>query len=624
LAITQNRDANKNLVTLIADFLLVATIVFFWPQALDVFNYPKAVVLIVGAFSLVIAAVITNPYLFQRNSATTLNLMFILIILGILVTSSFHQLFSFGTLWGQFGRANGIVVRVALFCLMLIYFNFGTNRSMNRFFKSITFVLIFEIIYGLFQLLGKDFFEWNNPYGNIFVTTGNPNFAAALLAILSILNLCNAWFGRTLISKLGYLTVSILGTGIAYKTASLQGPLLIFLALFLLMMIAMLRSRIKATFKFLGVSAFIVFGAFITAGVVGKGPLNNLLFQETLNVRLHYWRVAIRIIHDHPLVGVGIDSYGDYFRVYREAAFVQKYGVGLISNNAHNALLQWGAEVGILGLAIYGALILVPTWIYIKHFRNSSDKGLLNKPDFLFVSYVIYYLQTLISITQLSVTAIGFAILGNFLSLYKYSEINQKSKDVNSYQNRSRQPTKEMPLGVGSIFCFFAVLIAILAVKPLKVDIELLKALNLPGTREKVSDLSTRSEAIKKAIQPLIRDEDYVSFAIQNLFNQGDASQGVVIAKEVVRYKPNSWVGNQALVLAFANSNNHSESLKYGLLTEKLDPLNYNIWINIAMQAQKAGEIELAKQYCQKVLQVAPVDSDALRNARVLQSMLKS
>ena len=39
-------------------------------------------------------------------------------------------------------------------------------------------------VYAMFQISGRDFVAWDNPYNSIITTVGNPNFASATLAVL--------------------------------------------------------------------------------------------------------------------------------------------------------------------------------------------------------------------------------------------------------------------------------------------------------------------------------------------------------------------------------------------------------------------------------------------------------
>jgi tetratricopeptide (TPR) repeat protein len=142
-------------------------------------------------------------------------------------------------------------------------------------------------------------------------------------------------------------------------------------------------------------------------------------------------------------------------------------------------------------------------------------------------------------------------------------------------------------------------------------DLELRRALQLPGIAQQVSDLSARSKAISDSVKFFLTDQDYVSLAVQNLFSQGNAQVGVEISKESIVSNPRSWVGYQSQVLAYAQSNVPQEALKAAIEVIKLDPLNYNIQFNLAEQALKSGSKQLAEEYANKVKLSAPENSEA-------------
>lgn len=65
--------------------------------------------------------------------------------------------------------------------------------------------------------------------------------------------------------------------------------------------------------------------------------------QNSITQRLNYWRTAIAVIKDHPILGVGPGNFQEVFL---------KYKIGLSTNTryAHNVFLHTWAETGILGL----------------------------------------------------------------------------------------------------------------------------------------------------------------------------------------------------------------------------------------------------------------------------------
>jgi O-antigen ligase len=614
------RDSKQ--VISIANIVVASGVFFFMTQTLDAFNYPKVLVVSTGTFALLIALTLSRGYLLKFRELHWIEYYLLGMSLLTVILASFHNTFSFLTLWGSFSRSNGLMAKVPLFLIAAVYFRFSKRETTSRFFEFALLILIVEVIYGAIQLTGNDPVPWNNPYNNIFVTAGNPNFAAALFAILVVLNVRNVFYSRNYVLRIFVGCALVLGIYMSYATQSVQGILTIAAAAFLLCVIGIFRY-FKAgylRYSLLGLSA--VIATPVALGVFNFGPLKSFLFQETLSIRLHYWRVALNILADYPFAGVGIDRYGDFYRLYREQWFVEKYGPGLISTNAHNVALQWGTDLGVLGIVMYLSLLIVATIVYLKSAKFRTEKRFLDL-DFVFVSFLAFYLQSLISISQLSVTVLGFAIFGIVLSFAREDSIGTELKNSELKKNRKILDNRKASfIGIGTWWLIFALLLVPFTSSIVRKDLELRRAIQLPGIQQQVSDLAPRSEAIQKAVQPFLEDQDYVSLTIQNLYTQGNAQTGVEIAKEATVVNPRSWVGYQSQVLAYAQSNIPADALRAAIKTLALDPLNYNIQFNLAEQALKTGDKELARKYATRAKESAPSTSEAFIGAEKILSQI--
>jgi len=71
--------------------------------------------------------------------------------------------------------------------------------------------------------------------------------------------------------------------------------------------------------------------------------------SESMQVRIGYWGAGLKMIADHPLLGVGLDNFGDRYAEY-------KLPTGREVQRAHNNYLQVAAELGIPGLIVFCAL----------------------------------------------------------------------------------------------------------------------------------------------------------------------------------------------------------------------------------------------------------------------------
>lgn len=600
-------------VTLIADITVVFSILFFMTQTLDSFNFPKQMVFSSGIFALACSILVYGKKIPSSKVTLTVAISILIISLVTILFSIPHNVFSQLTFWGEFSRANGLMSRIPLLIVVLIYTFYGRAHSIERFFKWMIALLVVEAMYGFIQLFDLDPIPWVNPYNNIFVTTGNPNFAAALYAVLVVLAFKFLFLENDLKIRLFAILCIVIGTYMSWATKSIQGILTIGAGIFLYIFIFFLRRFRKKKIRAIAGIALICAGAPIVSGILNIGPLKSILFQETLAIRMHYWRVALSIIRDYPIFGVGIDRYGDFFRYYREQNFVEKYTPGVISTNAHNVALQWGSDLGILGIVAYLSLFLLASYFYLQNSNFNSQKN-ITRLDILYVSFFAFFLQSLISIAQLSITILGFAILGNLFSEVKLHQNSPQLKD--SELLTSSWSRKTSFVGLGTWWLVFMVILLPLTSTFVRADLNLRSAIQMPGQTQGIQDLSIRSEEIKKSVSPLMADQDYVSIAIQNLFSQGDAKVGIEIAKDSFIVNPRSWVSLQSQALAFAQSNLNDEAIEVTNEALKIDPRNYNLVANLADLYLKSGNRVQAKVKAKEAALLAPFGTDAYNLAK--------
>ena len=101
-------------------------------------------------------------------------------------------------------------------------------------------------------------------------------------------------------------------------------------------------------------------GAAVQAATV-PGPVREwsatmptLLQKLAEPERLMYWRTALNMVQAHPWFGVGVNTFVKAYPAYRTAS--DPYGQ--IGPYAHNQYLHLAAELGLVGLAVFLALLL--------------------------------------------------------------------------------------------------------------------------------------------------------------------------------------------------------------------------------------------------------------------------
>ncbi|HYF75357.1 MAG TPA: O-antigen ligase family protein [Candidatus Nitrosocosmicus sp.] len=98
---------------------------------------------------------------------------------------------------------------------------------------------------------------------------------------------------------------------------------------------------------------------------IEKRLTNISLGTETVSLRMYFAQDALKIIKDHPIVGAGGGAWKNLYRQYQS----QPYS----TTEVHNFYMQYGTEVGIIGLAILAGLLVLLVVSMIKSIKAGSE-----------------------------------------------------------------------------------------------------------------------------------------------------------------------------------------------------------------------------------------------------------
>ena len=427
---------------------VAAVTLFLKTDFYDPFNSAKLILLLLLSgwiFGHLVNSYKKNPI--NRKSQEFISTIIILsFIFFLLVSTIFTEVFIVGLL-GDTQRRNGFLAYLGLSIIFL--YSARTIRFFNvlRIYKVAILIGLVLSCYGLMQINGKDFIKWSNPYNAMISTLGNPNFASATLAILSLLALYGIFLkDLPVIYKLIGVVFIIISLIDIVSSDSRQGLLVIFFSLLVYVSIYLYYKSRKIGFLVMFVSAFS--GALAVAGMLQKGPLTSLLYKDSVSVRGYYWRAGIEMFKSDPLTGVGVDRYGAYFKEFREVGYPLKYGYEITSSNAHNTFIQLFATAGIFVGMLYLILIGFVLFFGIKLLRKSNreeQKITLG----LFSAWIGFQAQSLISIDNIGISVWGWLLGGAIIGLsnrinenLKESEIQQvRVNNANNVQINLFQPT---------------------------------------------------------------------------------------------------------------------------------------------------------------------------------------
>jgi O-antigen ligase len=334
-------------------------------------------------------------------------------LIGLFVTDSpiWQKIF------GAFGRNTGFLTYFALALIVLIASTLKETNQVLTIVKLFIIVMVFEVLYGLFQWVGVDPYSWKNLYNPIIGTLGNPNFSSAFYGIASGLILPFI-FSKVLSSNyrisLAVCYPLLLLLTIASDSWQGTGLVLISASLYLLYWTRRIVRLNSLSYLLLAIYSTILYLAIL--GFSGDGPLGQVLNKPTFTIRRDYWNTAINTISNFPIFGVGSDSFGDWFRLMRDEGTVARIGLNVSTNSAHNVVLDMMANTGILVGLSYLLVVALILWRAIPFiwFPNRNTN-----PVFIpvFLAWFSYQIQSLVSINQIGIGVWGWIFQGLMVAM---------------------------------------------------------------------------------------------------------------------------------------------------------------------------------------------------------------
>ena len=363
--------------------------------------------------------------------------------------------------FGSQGRNTGLITYLA-FSLIFLGCVIASNAD---FLKRIVIVVLIvgcaSLGYGVIQAVGADPIKWVNPYSPVFGFLGNPNFQSSLLGVLGSIAFAQL-FDKGL--KIQYKSLVgallLMSVYIIKETASQQGFLVLALGIAVVIGIyAAQRSRS------LGISygALSIVGFFLALfGTLNKGPLASLLYKDSVTYRGDYWQAGWKMTVDNPIFGVGMDSYGDWYRRSRSIEATLRRGPEVTSNAAHNVFLDLSSYGGFPLLVVYTALMVLVIISTIKVLRRQTSFN----PVFagLVGGWVAFQAQSIISINQIGLAIWGWVLSGLIIGY----EINTRNNSpVETIVKKSKFASKPLQTSAGSVMALFvAFVLGVLAGMP--------------------------------------------------------------------------------------------------------------------------------------------------------------
>jgi O-antigen ligase len=463
--------------------------------------------------------------------------------------------------FGVSGRNTGIISYLSLVSVLLAVVFFYSSNLFSRFLLMLVGSGLVSGAYGLLQLLSLDPINWQNPYNPVIGFLGNPNFQSSFLGISTV-----ALFSYTISSgsRLNLRVLSgmgiLLNSVVIYKSDSQQGALVLILGISLVTLGYLYALRAKIYFQLFSV----LFSLGIFTGIMGileKGPLASILYKPSVTFRGDYWRAGFKMFNENILTGLGIDSYGSYYRQYRDLAAVTRRGPEITSNAAHNVVIDLAANGGLLLVIPYLLLIVFTFWIFMRAIRVQSDnKSLI----LVFALWVCYQAQSIISINQLALAAWGWVLMGLTIAL----SLNTLNKTEPSSENKKLGKSKlpQNQTSASTVLLVFLSLIIGISIGALPLN---------ASANQKNAITSGKTDSVIAAAYSNPLDPNRMNVLAAILANYSYPDEALKLSKKTVEIFPLSYDAWRIISqLDTASSSDKAKALQE---MRRLDPLNETI-----------------------------------------------
>ena len=404
----------------------------------------------------------------------------LVIFVGLFLIASLNTIVNSGApltqnLYGAYGRNTAFIAYLLLVSVILSVSVLRRENSFKYLIWGLFGAGLVNVIYCSWVILFGEFIPWNNPYGNILGTFGNPNFIGAFLGLFAASIVAYSLKqGTTIAVRLGVLVLFFVTLYAIVDSNAIQGRVVVAAGLGIVGFY-LVRSKFEA---FITQAVYLLFlgivGTFALLGALQIGPLTKYIYKTSVSLRGEYWQAGWNMGSDHPFSGVGFDTYGDWYRRARDIQALILPGPNTTTNAAHNvpfdvfAFGGWPLFVSYLGILALSVIAIVK----VTKRNRSYDAVFVT----LTTAWTCYQLQSIISINQIGLAVWGW-LFGGALIAYeiatrpkKNSESTEAVKGTSSPGRSAKGKQKEAVFSSTLLAGIGAVVGLLIAVPPYSAD----------------------------------------------------------------------------------------------------------------------------------------------------------
>lgn len=284
------------------------------------------------------------------------NLMIALVL--VLTLSTFLSTNQPIAIFGTLDRAHGVLTQMSYFLLFgCVATQIDPERS-----RQLLFVIILTAVpiclLGLAQAVGWQPLSVLTDARSLITTTlGRANFTGAYLALLLPLTLTMAKSAADRWRRMGYGALFGLDIMVIALTHARAAWMAAVVGISLLLWWQHAPGWSRRVRRFSGLS-----GVLVLAGALLYALPRSIVYGGSIAARWTIWQASLRLLWPRLWLGYGADTLELHFPSVYPPQLVYYQGRGVIVDRAHNWLLDWSLNYGIVAMLIFLALVTLILW----------------------------------------------------------------------------------------------------------------------------------------------------------------------------------------------------------------------------------------------------------------------
>lgn len=417
LARVLSRDLRSGVAGVVVAAPALAAVVF-WRGAFNVFHGPKlAVVVLAAAVALALGIMVATrdgTFPFTPSPWTWAALAVLVIALAATLTAPAPV----ASFFGARGRYSGSLLYLSLGVLGLAAAWTATVERARWLLHALLAAATVVAGYGVYEeVTGSGL---SGTVSGVHSTLGNPNFVGGWIGAVTGVIVWHLLDRRVSIAVKAWAAVVLVAAVFTeWATGAFQGwptagtAVVVFGGAWLWGRPARVRRSGFAAIAVVAVAGTAV----VVLGIVGAGPLARLSAERGIELRRHYWRAAVVMAVDEPLLGVGFDRFDQTYRTARTPAAADTVDLALESDAAHSVPLQLLSGGGFpLGLAYVG-LIAAGGWAAVRAIARAQHDHARLVVGAVASVWMGYHVQSLVSFDVPGLAVLHWVAAGTLAGL---------------------------------------------------------------------------------------------------------------------------------------------------------------------------------------------------------------